>query len=145
MFADLGGMAGLAALLTALVGVLAQLRQTRKLREDTAQLQPDHGSSVADIVTSTATDVREVRRMLGHEIGEVRDELVDVKARLRRLEGADHSTALGPPADAIATSQLDAVSARDARAEIGFFFEQLLARDPSLLGGKLPDDGFFGA
>lgn len=60
---------------------------------------------------------------------------------------AKHIDLLMPEAvaDAIATSQLDAVSARDARAEIGFFFEQLLARDPSLLGGKLPDDGFFGA
>ena len=100
---ELGGLAGVAALLTALAGVIVQLRGLRKVREDTAQLQPDHGSSVADIITSTATDVREVRRMLGHEIGEVRDELVDVKARLRRLEGADHSTAPGPPAESIAT------------------------------------------
>ena len=109
---ELGGLAGVAALLTALVGVLAQLRQTRKLREDTAQLQPDHGSSVADIVTATATDVREVRRMLGHEIGEVRDELVDVKARLRRLEGADHSTDHSPPAEPIDTRSTPAPAHR---------------------------------
>lgn len=48
--AQLGGLAGLAALLTAIGGVLTQVRQTRKLREDTAQLQPDHGTSVADRV-----------------------------------------------------------------------------------------------
>jgi len=45
-------------------------------------------------------------------------------------------------ADAIATSQLDAVPASAARADIDFFFQQLLARDPALLGGKLPAPGF---
>ena len=109
---ELGGLAGVAALLTALAGIFAQLRQTRKLREDTAQLQPDHGSSVADLVTATAIDVREVRRMLGHEIGEVRDELVDVKARLRRLEGADHSTDTSPPAEPIDTRSTPAPAHR---------------------------------
>lgn len=111
-FAELGGFAGVAALLTALAGILVQLRGLRRVREDTAQLQPDHGSSVADIVTSTATDVREVRRMLGHEIGEVRDELVDVKARLRRLEGADHSTDTSPPAEPIDTRSTPAPAHR---------------------------------
>ena len=48
-------------------------------------------------------------------------------------------------ADAVATSQLDAVPAQRARAEIDFFFQQLFARDPALLGGKLPDDKFFHA
>jgi NitT/TauT family transport system substrate-binding protein len=47
-------------------------------------------------------------------------------------------------ADAIATSQLDAVPAAQARPELEFFFAQLHARDPALLGGKLPDAGFFG-
>ena len=110
--AELGGFAGVAALLTALAGILVQLRGLRRVREDTAQLQPDHGSSVADIVTSTATDVREVRRMLGHEIGEVRAELVDVKARLRRLEGADHSTDTSPPAEPIDTRSTPAPAHR---------------------------------
>ena len=48
-------------------------------------------------------------------------------------------------ADAIATSQMDAVPAQAARADIAFFFEQLYARDPALLGGKLPDAGFLHA
>lgn len=47
-------------------------------------------------------------------------------------------------ADAIATSQLDAVPAAQARPDLEFFFAQLHARDPALLGGKLPDAGFFG-
>lgn len=46
-------------------------------------------------------------------------------------------------ADAIAVSQLDAVPAARAREELGFFFEQLLARNPALLGGKLPADSFY--
>jgi len=45
-------------------------------------------------------------------------------------------------ADAIATSQMDAVPAQTARADIDFFFAQLFARDPALLGGKLPDAAF---
>lgn len=45
-------------------------------------------------------------------------------------------------ADAIATSQMDAVPAQAARADIDFFFAQLFARDPALLGGKLPDAAF---
>ncbi|MFZ2853994.1 MAG: ABC transporter substrate-binding protein [Rhodocyclaceae bacterium] len=47
-------------------------------------------------------------------------------------------------ADAIAVSQLDAVPALKARDELTFFFEQLLARNPALLGGKLPGDSFYG-
>lgn len=46
-------------------------------------------------------------------------------------------------ADAIAVSQLDAVPAAQAREELGFFFQQLLARDPALVGGKLPGDSFY--
>lgn len=45
-------------------------------------------------------------------------------------------------ADALPHSNLQAVPAHQARAEITFFFEQLLARDPALLGGKLPDAAF---
>lgn len=47
-------------------------------------------------------------------------------------------------ADAIAVSQLDAVPAEAAREELTFFFGQLLERQPALVGGKLPGDGFYG-
>lgn len=59
---------------------------------------------------------------------------------------ARHIDLLTPEAvaDALATSQLAAVSARQAQPEIAFFFEQLAARDTALLGGKLPDAGFYG-
>ena len=46
-------------------------------------------------------------------------------------------------ADAIAFSQLEAVPAQQARADIDFFFQQLFRRDAALLGGRLPDSGFF--
>lgn len=46
-------------------------------------------------------------------------------------------------ADAIASSPLEAVPAAQARPEIEFLFRQLLERSPGLLGGKLPDDGFY--
>jgi len=47
-------------------------------------------------------------------------------------------------ADAIAVSQLDAVPAAAARAELEFFFGELHARNPALVGGKLPGDAFYG-
>lgn len=90
--ADLGGLAGLAALLTAIGGVIVQLRGLRKVREDTAQLMPNHGSHLADAVhrieanMATKDDVGEVRRLVGHEVGEVRDDIKDVRGRLDRLE-----------------------------------------------------------
>lgn len=56
-----------------------------------------------------------------------------------------HLPALLPEAvaDAMAVSQMQAVPATEARAEVEFLFEQLLAKNPALLGGKLPDDGFY--
>ena len=46
-------------------------------------------------------------------------------------------------ADSIAVSQLEAVSIVDARAELEFMFGQLVAKNPALVGGKLPDEGFY--
>lgn len=46
-------------------------------------------------------------------------------------------------ADAIAVSQLDAVPATAARAELEFLFERLLALQPAVIGGRLPDAGFY--
>ena len=47
-------------------------------------------------------------------------------------------------ADAIAVSLMDAVPAPQAREELEFFFGQLMARNPGLLGGKLPAAAFYG-
>ena len=46
-------------------------------------------------------------------------------------------------ADAIAVSQMDAVPLPQAREELEFFFGQLMARNPGLLGGKLPAAAFY--
>ena len=46
--------------------------------------------------------------------------------------------------DSIAVSQMEAVPARAARAELEFMFEHLLKKSPALIGGKLPDDAFYG-
>ncbi|MGL5632274.1 MAG: ABC transporter substrate-binding protein, partial [Azovibrio sp.] len=48
-------------------------------------------------------------------------------------------------ADSMAVSQMRHVSASASRAELEFFFGQLHARNPALVGGKLPDDRFYGA
>ena len=59
---------------------------------------------------------------------------------------AKHIDLLTPEAvaDAIAVSQLNAIPAARARPELEFFFNQLMARNPALVGGKLPAEAFYG-
>lgn len=47
-------------------------------------------------------------------------------------------------ADSLDASQMRHVSAFAAREELSNFFQQLLARNPALVGGKLPDERFYG-
>jgi len=47
--------------------------------------------------------------------------------------------------EAIAHSRLQAVSASAAREELEFFYRILEQRSPALIGGGLPDDGFYHA
>ena len=58
---------------------------------------------------------------------------------------ARHIDLLTPEAvaDAMAVSPLDAVPAAVARPELEFFFGQLIARNPALVGGKLPAPAFY--
>ncbi len=46
-------------------------------------------------------------------------------------------------ADSIAHVQLDVVPAKKAKEDVEFFFKQLQKRDPKMIGGKLPDEGFY--
>jgi NitT/TauT family transport system substrate-binding protein len=46
-------------------------------------------------------------------------------------------------AESLGVTKLDSTPALAARDELRFLFERLLRRNPQLLGGKLPDDGFF--
>jgi len=54
---------------------------------------------------------------------------------------------LGLPAPIIAQSlpcvHLDVVSAREAKDVITLYFESLMALDPGIVGGAIPDDAFF--
>lgn len=45
--------------------------------------------------------------------------------------------------DSIKVSQFKDVSAQDARKELEYFFSILHSKTPALIGGKLPDDGFY--
>ncbi len=65
---SLGGLTGLGSLIAS----LATLRKASKVKQDTSQLLPDHGSSVADKIDGL---VREVRG-IGHQVGELRDSMV---------------------------------------------------------------------
>ncbi len=58
---------------------------------------------------------------------------------------AKYIDALTPEAiaDSVRADQTAFVSAQDARPELEFFYQQLAARQPALIGGKLPDDGFY--
>lgn len=96
--AELGGFAGLAALITAATGILIQLRSLRKVREDTAQLQPDHGTSVADKVNAISKQldlIQSAQEQTAHSAEAVHElitdrlhmhdiELRDIKRELRR-------------------------------------------------------------
>ncbi|MBS3934930.1 MAG: ABC transporter substrate-binding protein [Sulfuritalea sp.] len=46
-------------------------------------------------------------------------------------------------ADSVRADNAAFVTAQDARAELEFFFGVLHAREPNLVGGKLPDAGFY--
>lgn len=45
--------------------------------------------------------------------------------------------------DAMAVSQLQAVPAAEARPEVEFLLDLLLAKNPALIGGRLPDAAFY--
>lgn len=45
--------------------------------------------------------------------------------------------------DALKHSGLEAVSIADAKAELEFFFAVMVKQDPKILGGKVPDAGFY--
>ena len=46
-------------------------------------------------------------------------------------------------ADSLAVAGIEPVPAAQAREQVLFLFERLMQRNPQLLGGKLPDAGFF--
>ena len=75
----LGGLGGLAALIAAVAALHRHEAAAAELR---AEMRPDHGGGLREH--------RDLSRRLGHELGEVRRDLHDVRtdheARLRTLE-----------------------------------------------------------
>lgn len=61
--AELGGLAGLAALITAAGAAIAQLRGLRRVQDDTKELRPDHGSSVADQIAHQGEKIDLILKM----------------------------------------------------------------------------------
>ena len=45
--------------------------------------------------------------------------------------------------DAVRADDAKIVSAKDARGELEFFYEKLMGMQPGLVGGKMPDEGFY--
>jgi NitT/TauT family transport system substrate-binding protein len=58
---------------------------------------------------------------------------------------AKHIALLTPEAvaDSIEITKFDVVPALQAKAELEFFYRQLMQNLPDLVGGKLPDNGFY--
>ena len=46
-------------------------------------------------------------------------------------------------ADSIAFTQLDVVTAKEAKKDLEFFYDVLKSNNPKTIGGKLPDEGFY--
>ncbi len=59
---------------------------------------------------------------------------------------AKHIEALSPEAiaDGMAASNMEAVPATAARGEVEYLFTKLLAKNPALIGGRMPPDDFYG-
>lgn len=92
--ASIGGLSGLAAVLVAVRGMR---RHEDAVQEVSAQMQPNHGSSLRDAIDriersqqATAERVTALDHRLGHEMGEIRRamdrEHSDYDHRLRALE-----------------------------------------------------------
>lgn len=79
---SMNGLQGLAALITSLIALF----QIRRVKTDTEQLHPNHGSSMRD-------EMREGFRRIDHELGEIRRasdrEHEDYDQRIRTLEQRD--------------------------------------------------------
>lgn len=62
----------------------------------------------------------------------------------RMVAGRFEALSAEAVADSVATGTMSAVPAATARGEVEFLFERLLAKNPALIGGKMPPDDFYG-
>ena len=103
---------------------------------------PQAGIAAVGVVRSQPQVLDAVAQAYARSLAWCRDNALECGRMMAR-----HIDLLTPEAvaDAIAVSQMDAVSAAAARAELEFFFGQLMTRTPQLLGGRLPSEAFYHA
>ena len=103
---------------------------------------PQAGNAAVGVVRSQPQVLDAVAQAYARSLAWCRDNALECGRMMAR-----HIDLLTPEAvaDAIAVSQMDAVPAAAARAELEFFFGQLMTRTPQLLGGRLPSEAFYHA
>ena len=103
---------------------------------------PQAGIAAVGVVRSQPQVLDAVAQAYARSLAWCRDNALECGRMMAR-----HIDLLTPEAvaDAIAVSQMDAVPAAAARAELEFFFGQLMTRTPQLLGGRLPSEAFYHA
>ncbi len=94
-------------------------------------------------VTAEVASKPEVLAALQQGLLSARQWIVDNPASAARM-GAEHMGLMAPIVEkSIATSNLAATAAKEAREELEFFFSTLAADSPAIIGGKLPDGAFY--
>ena len=103
---------------------------------------PQAGIAAVGVVRSQPQVLDAVAQAYARSLAWCRDNALECGRMMAR-----HIDLLTPEAvaDAIAVSQMDAVPAAAARAELEFFFGQLMTPTPQLLGGRLPSEAFYHA
>ena len=103
---------------------------------------PQAGIAAVGVVRSQPQVLDAVAQAYARSLARCRDNALECGRMMAR-----HIDLLTPEAvaDAIAVSQMDAVPAAAARAELEFFFGQLMTPTPQLLGGRLPSEAFYHA
>ena len=131
------------------VGLIApELHRGADLQQEWGRLYqraprvPQAGIAAVGAVRAQPQVLAAVARAYARSLAWCRDNALECGRMMSR-----HIDLLTPEAvaDAIAVSQMDAVSAAAARAELEFFFGQLMTRTPQLLGGRLPSEAFYHA
>ena len=89
--ASLGGLAGVAALITAAATAVAQLRGLRRVQDDTKELKPDHGSSVADQIAHQGEKIDLILKMQSQtaESADRTHELISDRMHMHDIELRD--------------------------------------------------------
>jgi NitT/TauT family transport system substrate-binding protein len=101
---------------------------------------PQAGIAAVGAARTDAALVAQVQRAYTEAVASCQSDPAACGARVARRHTLLAAEAV---ADAIGVAPDRPVPAAAARAELEFFFGELLQRQPGLVGGKLPDDGFY--